>query len=219
MAEQLEIRNYERGDHVDVCRIFKEGMHENWWPAYRRILTGVSVQASASQALLLALLFVLTPSILHLVVIEAFIQCFLMMSLFYVYWDYARTHLATDMADPDLKFWTGRGKETSGFFVAALGENVVGTISYDRKEEGVLEIYRLSVDSQMRGRKIAQMLVDKVLQTARDLGEKKVILETSCHQAAAMKFYVKTGWTESHRLYYHGHFVHGIEIVGFYKNL
>ena len=33
-------------------------------------------------------------------------------------------------------------------------------------------------------------------QTARDLGEKKVVLETSCHQAAAMKFYVKTGWTE-----------------------
>ena len=27
----------------------------------------------------------------------------------------------------------GRGKETSGFFVAALGENVVGTIAYDRK--------------------------------------------------------------------------------------
>ena len=28
----------------------------------------------------------------------------------------------------------------------------------------MLEIYRLSVDSQMRGRKIAHMLVDKVLQ-------------------------------------------------------
>ena len=103
--------------------------------------------------------------------------------------------------------YSGRGKETSGFFVAALGENVVGTIAYDRKviviiitiiviflivinlmgwdigffvtvpheevkiltitidqEEGVLEIFRLSVDSEMRGRKIAHMLVDKVLQ-------------------------------------------------------
>ena len=72
---------------------------------------------------------------------------------------FVRTHLATDMADPDLKFWTGhcfftlpsiiiintqnnhnsnhilsgRGKETSGFFVAVLDENVVGTIAYDRK--------------------------------------------------------------------------------------
>ena len=27
----------------------------------------------------------------------------------------------------------GRGKETSGFFVAVLDENVVGTIAYDRK--------------------------------------------------------------------------------------
>ena len=30
-----EIRNYEAGDYEAVCRIFKEGMHENWWPAYR----------------------------------------------------------------------------------------------------------------------------------------------------------------------------------------
>ena len=30
-----EIRAYEVGDYADVCRIFKEGMHENWWPAYR----------------------------------------------------------------------------------------------------------------------------------------------------------------------------------------
>lgn len=218
MDEGLVVRKYEAGDHVEVCRIFREGMHENWWPAYRRILTGSSVKASAFQVLLLALLFAITPSILHLFIIEVLVQCLLVLSLFYVYWDYARTHLATDMADPDLKFWTGRGKETSGFFVATLGENVVGTISYDRKEEGVLEIFRLSVDSQMRGRKIAHMLVDKVLQVARDQGEKKVVLETSCHQSAAMSFYYKSGWTESYRLDYPGHFVHGIEIVGFYKN-
>ena len=32
------------------------------------------------------------------------------------------------------------------------------------KEEGVLEIFRLSVDSKMRGRGVALKLVDKVLQ-------------------------------------------------------
>ena len=31
----MVVRNYEARDHADVCRIFKEGMHENWWPAYR----------------------------------------------------------------------------------------------------------------------------------------------------------------------------------------
>ena len=35
MGEHLEIRNYEARDHEDVCGIFKEGIHEIWWPAYR----------------------------------------------------------------------------------------------------------------------------------------------------------------------------------------
>jgi len=218
MAEKVVIRKYESKDHADVCRIFKDGMHENWWPAYRRIMTGTAVKASAFQALLLALLSVFTPSFFHLVIIEVLLQCFLMLALFHVYWDYASTHLATDMADPDLKFWTGRGRETSGFFVAVFDGYVVGTISYERKEEGVLEIFRLSVDSKMRGRGVALKLVDEVLQEALDMGEKKVVLETSSHQTAAIRFYNKTGWTESHRFDYHS-FVLGVEIVGFYKNL
>ena len=37
------------------------------------------------------------------------------------------------------------------------------TMTYN-KEEGVLEIFRLSVDSKMRGRGVALKLVDKVLQ-------------------------------------------------------
>ena len=33
-------------------------------------------------------------------------------------------------------------------------------------------------------------------QEALDMGEKKVVLETSSHQTAAVRFYNKTGWTE-----------------------
>ena len=42
---------------------------------WRRIMTGAAVKASAFQVLLLALLFVFTPSLFHLVLIEVF--CFL----------------------------------------------------------------------------------------------------------------------------------------------
>ena len=38
--------------------------------------------------------------------------------------------MATDMADEELSFWTGRGAGTAGFFVATVGKEVVGTISY-----------------------------------------------------------------------------------------
>ena len=37
---------------------------------------------------------------------------------------------------------------------------------------------------------------DDVIQAARDHGERQVVLETSCHQTAALRFYYKTGWTE-----------------------
>ena len=42
--------------------------------------------------------------------------------------------------------------------VSSNGDNAIN------KEEGVLEIFRLSVDSKMRGRGVALKLVDKVLQ-------------------------------------------------------
>ena len=34
------------------------------------------------------------------------------------------------MKDKELSFWTGRGEDTTGFFVATIGKEVVGTISY-----------------------------------------------------------------------------------------
>ena len=47
----------------------------------------------------------------------------------------------------------------------------------------------------MKTMKMGSMVM-MTIQAARDQGEKKVVLETSCHQSAAMKFYYKTGWTE-----------------------
>ena len=35
MSAQMEVRKYKSEDHAEVRRIFKEGMHENWWSAYR----------------------------------------------------------------------------------------------------------------------------------------------------------------------------------------
>ena len=35
MSAHVEVRGYKSEDHAEVRRIFKEGMHENWWPAYR----------------------------------------------------------------------------------------------------------------------------------------------------------------------------------------
>ena len=40
------------------------------------------------------------------------------------------------------------------------------------------------------------LFLNGVTKAAREQGERQVVLETTCQQAAAMRFYYKTGWTE-----------------------
>ena len=54
-------------------------------------------------------------------------------------------------------------------------------------------LFRLPSSKQ---RKKWYLKQDGFFQAAREQGEKKVVLETSCHQVAAMRFYANTGWTE-----------------------
>ena len=44
-----------------------------------------------------------------------------------------REHLNSDMRDKELSFWTCRGVQTAGFFVATIDDEVVGTVSYLRQ--------------------------------------------------------------------------------------
>ena len=119
------------------------------------------------------------------------------------------------MADAALVSWVGRGPE-AGFYVANLEERVAGTVAYQRKGEGELEVFRLSVDVGVRGMRVAGHLVDQVIRRARELGCGRVILETSSHQEAAVRFYTRTGWTEEARTFPSaGHFFHGFEVILF----
>ena len=44
-----------------------------------------------------------------------------------------REHLNSDMRDKELSYWTCRGVQTAGFFVATIDDEVVGTVSYLRQ--------------------------------------------------------------------------------------
>ena len=41
-----------------------------------------------------------------------------------------REHLNSDMRDKELSYWTCRGVQVAGYFVATIDDEVVGTISY-----------------------------------------------------------------------------------------
>ena len=117
-----------------------------FFPFCRQIFTGQAPLAGGVQALVLALLYLCSPSLLALLLVELVLQLTLASFFYYLYWAYSRwtsvfvpipprtrDHMATDMADPSLQFWTGRGEDTAGFYVATLGEVVVGTVAYERK--------------------------------------------------------------------------------------
>ena len=45
----------------------------------------------------------------------------------------ARKHMESDMRGEDLIFWTGRGEQKSGFFIAEVDGKPVGTVAYQTK--------------------------------------------------------------------------------------
>ena len=65
MAEKVVIRKYESKDHADVCRIFKDGMHENWWPAYRLELTALRLYIDLRLSLRITLGYFLSILLHH----------------------------------------------------------------------------------------------------------------------------------------------------------
>ena len=109
-----------------------------------------------------------------------------------------REHLDTDMRDRELSYWTCRGVNTSGFFVATIDEEVVGTVSYI-KEADHLEIFRLSVDMNHRKCGVAAALIEKIIRVGAILKVDRIKAQTSNAQESAIAFYNKNNWSEVYR--------------------
>ena len=83
------------------------------------------------------------------------------------------------------------------FKVATLKSNpetIVGFVGCAVQNEDTVELARLSVNVDYRGRGIGQFLTRKVLDYARSEGYKNVILETANSQIGAPQLYAKFGF-------------------------
>merc|ERR1712060_900695 len=105
-------------------------------------------------------------------------QLALLFSTYYIYWAYARKHLASELSDKDLVFWTGQGETKAGFFVAEVEGKPVGTVAYLIKDGSTIEVCRLAVIASMRRKKIGQLLLQKIFQAGLQLGLERATLET-----------------------------------------
>ena len=125
----ISVRGYECGDHDQVCEIFSRGILENWSRAYRRTLTAQSPVTCLLQLLQLCLLCQLLGPGTQLLAAQLVVQLVVMAAFYHAYWHYTSHALATDMRDPGLEHWTGRG-HLAGFYLATIQGRVVGTASY-----------------------------------------------------------------------------------------
>ncbi|XP_027763726.1 N-acetyltransferase 8-like [Empidonax traillii] len=105
---------------------------------------------------------------------------------------YVRDALGTDLCDIPGTYRAPDG----GFWVAEVGGSVVGMVAAvpSRDTPGALELRRMSVSREQRGRGLARALCQEVLAFARARGFGAVVLYTSMVQVAAQRLYEGQGF-------------------------
>jgi GNAT superfamily N-acetyltransferase len=86
----------------------------------------------------------------------------------------------------------GRG----GFFVAFIDQKPVGCGAVRRIEPGLCEIKRMYVDPSVRGRRVGRRILDALEAHARQLGARRIVLETGPRQPEAIALYAHAGFVE-----------------------
>ncbi|KAM9663161.1 N-acetyltransferase 8-like isoform 1-T1 [Morphnus guianensis] len=109
---------------------------------------------------------------------------------------YVRQALSTDLCDITASYLRA---PDSCFWVAEAGGSVVGMVAVappqDPAERGVaLELKRMSVSKDYRGRGVSKALCGEVLRFARARGYGAVVLSTSMVQVAAQRLYEGQGF-------------------------
>ena len=92
--------------------------------------------------------------------------------------------------------------EKGGNFWIAIDEdeNVIGTVCLDVKENDVAELKKMYVGKDYRSKGLAHDLFENVMLYARSNAIPTIKLETYKKLESAIKFYLKKGFCETHRI-------------------
>ncbi|KAM4866598.1 putative N-acetyltransferase CML1 isoform 1-T2 [Thomomys bottae] len=196
------IRKYQKDDRTQVLALFSRGMEEHIPATFRYLL-------KLPRALLLLLGVPLSLLLLYrswiLATVSTFTLLFFLRFLARLPWkQYVASCYRTDMADITKSYLSS---PDSCFWVAECGGQVVGMVAAlpvkdPPLEKKQLQLFRMSVALEHRGKGIAKALVRTVLQFARDRGCSEVVLETSMLQYGALALYQKMGFQKTGESYY-----------------
>lgn len=107
---------------------------------------------------------------------------------------------AREQLDKDLKRIREEYVENDGeFFVALMNDRLVGMGALRKIDELTAEIKRMRIKPEYQGKGIGSLILDKLIEKAKELGYKKLILDTSVKQVIAQKLYISRGFKESKR--------------------
>jgi len=97
------------------------------------------------------------------------------------------------LSDPE-KYYL---KDGGAILVVLYQDHPVGTCALKRSGEGIVEMSKMTVSKNMRGKKIGDLLGNAIIKKAREIGAKKVILYSNKKgSAAGINLYRKLGFIE-----------------------
>jgi|SRR5581483_1500865 len=86
----------------------------------------------------------------------------------------------------------GRGT----FLVARIDGRAVGCGAIRVLDDTTAEVKRMYVEPELRGRGVGRRVLDELERNARELGVRRLVLETGVHQHAAIALYQHAGFTQ-----------------------
>lgn len=79
-------------------------------------------------------------------------------------------------------------------FLAAAGEEIVGTAALIKEGEGEYEFAKMAVTAAWQGKGISRLLIDRCMETAREWKAKKLSLFSNSQLKTAISLYEKYGF-------------------------
>jgi ribosomal protein S18 acetylase RimI-like enzyme len=80
---------------------------------------------------------------------------------------------------------------------AKEGEEIIGTVGLTKSADGTFEMVKMAVIPQAQGKKVGQLLAASILEKAKTMGAKKVVLYSNTKLEAALSLYRKFGFKET----------------------
>ena len=99
----------------------------------------------------------------------------------------------SELENLDIKYGPPKGR----LYLATVEGEVAGCIALKYIDEKTCELKRLYVKPEFRGNKIADALVDQIIDDAKKIGYKKIQLDTLPFLKSAIHIYTKLGFYET----------------------